>query len=165
MDSQESQAPDRAAFGPLSEVRRLGANGAVSVAELKEFLGSLQGRSPQEVIGIVSTSMLVQSFGIAAVATTLLLAVFTIGPYLMFGSPHDRTVAAKPKPAAATPADQQANLGSAATAGATAAGPSDNAPNAQRAADVMGLNDTKAADPNTNPLDGPNIDNLLDGID
>ena len=37
------------------------ANGSASLAELREFLGTLQGSSPQEVIGIVSTSLLVQS--------------------------------------------------------------------------------------------------------
>ena len=43
---------------PSRELRNLHANGSASLAELREFLAELKGRKPQEVIGIVSASLL-----------------------------------------------------------------------------------------------------------
>jgi hypothetical protein len=93
----------------------------------------------------------------ATVATVAILAVFTLGPYLIYGPPQAKEVAAKP--AATTPADTAA--AAPATGSAGAAGEVDP----EAAAKAMGIDEAKSADPGTNPLDkGPDIDNLLDGV-
>ena len=100
MESKSRELPPttRGAFGPLHEVRGLQANGSASIAELKEFLSSLRGKNPQEVIGIISASMLIQSLGIATLATAALLIVGTIGPYLIYGPPKPKVAATSAAP-------------------------------------------------------------------
>jgi hypothetical protein len=162
MENQSRELPPttRGAFGPLHEVRGLQTNGAASVAELKEFLSSLRGKNPQEVIGIISSSMLIQSLGIAAAATAALLIVGTIGPYLVYGPPKPKVAATSTAPAinAKESADAKA---------APAAEPArSDTPDAGKAAKVLGIDEVKESDPTKNPLDkGPDIDNLLDGVD
>lgn len=147
------------------EVRALHANGSASLAEMREFLGTLHGKSPQEVIGIVSSSLLIQSLGIAVVATIALLAVFTLGPYLIYGPPQKKQAeAAALTPAVASPATTPA----AAEAPATAAAPAPagaGQPDVEAASKVLGIDETKPADPGKNPLDNPNLDKLLDGVE
>src|SRR5262245_57660697 len=103
--SREQPPATRGAFGPLKEMRNLKANGAASVAELKEFLANLKGKNPQEVIGIISSSLLIQSLAIATIATLALMVVGTVGPYLIYGPPKPTPTATKPgSPAKETPA-------------------------------------------------------------
>ncbi|MDX1943828.1 MAG: hypothetical protein SFU86_00355 [Pirellulaceae bacterium] len=141
------------------EMETIHSNGSASLAELREFLGGLKGKSPQEVIGIVSSSLLVQSMILATIGTALLLAVFTVGPYLVYGPPKANSTAAKPAPAA-TPA---AETPPSATAAPPAATTNSGEPDPAKAAKAMGLDETKPADPTKNPLDDPRLDNLLDG--
>lgn len=147
----ETNKPRPAGFGPLKDLHSLQQNGSASLAELKEFLGRLQGKSPQEVVGLVSTSLMVQSMVIATVGTIALLAVFTIGPYMVYGAPKVKEKA-KP-PVAAAPA--------APSPGETAR--SDEAVDDKtKAIQKMGIDETKTARPDENPLD-KKFDNLLDG--
>ena len=88
-------------FGPLNDLHSVRSNGSASLGELREFLGTLHGKSPQEVIGIVSTSLLVQSMLIALAGTALILFVFTLGPYFVYGPPQAKAAAKKPAAAAA----------------------------------------------------------------
>jgi hypothetical protein len=161
--SRETSPTTRSGFGPRGDASALRVNGAASIAELKEFLGTLKGRDPQQVIGIVSSSLLVQSVAMAVIGTVLGLALFTVGPYLMYGPPKAKSVAAKPEKPAATPA-----VAPSATPGANAkaSDAKSNQPDAARAAKSLGIDEVKSADANKNPLDkGPNLDNLLDGLD
>ena len=144
-----------------SRIRDLQTNGSASVAELKEFLGTLKGRSPQQVIGIVSASLLLQSLVVAVVATSVLLLVGTIVPYMLWGPLKSQNVAAKPAAAAAKTADRAASDAARQeprppNAAAT------SAPDAAKAAQVMGLDEVKGTKPDDKP---PDIDNLLDGLD
>jgi hypothetical protein len=160
---------------PSRELRNLHANGSASLAELREFLAELKGRKPQEVIGIVSASLLAQSMVIAALATVALLAVFTVGPYLIYGPPQAKAATGKKAEAKATaesqsdprPAAAAAGAGSAATAAAAPSSdaPQNAGPDVERATKAMGLDEARPADPKKNPLDSPNLDKLLDGID
>src|SRR5436190_18820503 len=93
------------------DFRNLKTHGTASLAELKEFLGTLRGKSPQEVIGVVSSSMLIQSVALATGITVLMMVVFTIGPYLIWGPPKAKPAdaaavapASKPAPAATSSA-------------------------------------------------------------
>lgn len=156
MDSSKSRVTP-AAFSPLRDMENLKQNGAASLDELKTFLGGLKGRSPQEVVGIVSTSLLVQSMVVSTLATLGILAVFTVGPYLVYGPPKEKKTAAVPPPAAAP-----ANAPAAATADTGKAGEL-TTEDKSKALQKMGIDETKTADPNQNPLE-KNLDNLLDNV-
>ncbi len=150
----------------INDVKNLKESGSASVAELREFLKTLKARNPQEVIGIVSTSLLVQSLLISCVATVVLMAAFTVGPYMIYGPNKPPTPGGKPGAtalAAPTPnANQTAADGSSTP---DSKGPSTpGAPDAAKAAKAMGLDETKPADPKKNPLDKPDLDKLLDGL-
>jgi hypothetical protein len=152
--------PARLPVDPASELRNLQANSAASLAELREFLSALKGRKPQEVIGIVSASLLIQSLAISTVGTMAVLVLFTVGPYLIFGPPKPKAAAVKPAAAAneavAPPATTKV--------AETNANPTPQ-PDAARAAKALGIDEAKPADPQKNPLDTPNFDKLLDGLD
>ena len=155
-NSNDNPVSPPVGMGLTRDIRALKDSGAASVAEMKTFLKSLKSRNPQEVIGIVSSNLLVQSLGIACVATALFMFVFTVGPYLIYGPP---TAKAPPPKSAAQSMATSPSEGAAGT-GATPSGQTD----AEQAAQVMGLEETKSADPKTNPLDNPDIDKLLDGL-
>jgi hypothetical protein len=150
------------ATGPLNEIKTLHSNGSASLDELREFLGRLQGRSPQEMLGLVSSSRLVQSMTLSVVATAAFLAVFTLGPYFVFGPPVEK---AKENPVAtataAAVAASQAAEAPAAEGKKTPEG--ENADPTAKAVKVLGLDETKDADPKSNPLE-KNLDKLLDDL-
>lgn len=146
--------------GLTSEMQSLKENGAASVAEMRAFLKSLKSRNPQEVIGIVSSNLLAQSLGIACAATAIFMFVFTVGPYLIYGPPVAKAKPAKPAAQSAATGGNPSPAEGAAGTGTTTSGQ----PNAEQAAQVMGLEETKSADPTKNPLDKPDIDKLLDGL-
>ena len=80
--SQPSDKPTTRGSLPLPrDVRVIHCQRLGIAGRAARFLGGLHGKSPQEVIGIVSSSLLVQSMILAVVATAVLLAVFTVGPY------------------------------------------------------------------------------------
>lgn len=149
-------------IGLGSELRGLKQNGAASAAELREFLKTLKARNPQEVIGIVSSSLLIQSLGMSCVITVIFMAIFTAGPYFIYGPPKPK--AATPKPAAAQNNRPSPEAGAPTENPSSTGTPSTGAPDAEKASKVMGLDEAKAADPKKNPLDKPEIDKLLDGL-
>lgn len=164
MDGKLKEIPvsPPAVIGLTKDIRRLKESGSASVAELREFLKSLKARNPQEVIGIVSSSLLVQSLGISCVITALGMALLTAGPYYLYGPPKPKSVAGK---SVAASTNRPAAEGAAATGNTSPTGtPASGAPDAERAAKAMGLDETKSADPKKNPLDKPDIDKLLDGL-
>jgi hypothetical protein len=145
------------------DFRNLRTHGAASLEELKEFLGTLRGKSPQEVIGIVSSSMLIQSVALATGITFVTMVVFTVGPYLIWGPPKAKP--AEAPAAAATPAVTPA--APAATAAKTpgeekkkSSGPSEE--DTAKATKAMGMDEVKSADPKANPRE-KELDNILDG--
>ena len=159
-NSNDSPASPPEGICLTSDIRSLKENGAASVAEMKAFLKSLKSRNPQEVIGIVSSNLLVQSLVIACASTAIFMVVFTVGPYLIYGPPTAKAPPKKPAASAvATDSNPPPAAGSSGT-GTASSGQLD----AEAAAKVMGLEETKSADPNKNPLDKPDIDKLLDGL-
>jgi hypothetical protein len=144
---------------PITDFRNLKEHGGASLSELKEFLSNLRGRSPQEVIGIVKTSLLIQSLVIATVATVAFLFVFTVAPYMIWGP----QVTERPKKPLPPFANQPATPTPAVAAKADAK--SDGTPsseNTAKAVKAMGMDETKTADPKANPLE-KDFDKLLDG--
>ena len=159
-NSNDNPVSPPAGVGLTRDIRALKDSGAASVAEMKTFLKSLKSRNPQEVIGIVSSNLLVQSLGIACVATAVFMFVFTVGPYLIYGPPVAKAKPSKPAAHSMATGGNLSPADGAAGAGTTTSGQ----PNAEQAAKVMGLEETKSADPKKNPLDKPDIDKLLDGL-
>lgn len=157
METPKTRLPS-GSYSPLRDMENIKQNGAASLEELKEFLSKLQGRSPQEVVGIVSTSLLVQSMIISTLGTIAILAIFTIGPYMIYGAPQEKKTAAAPPAASAAPATSAAQpTGAADQAGEL----TDN--DKSQALQKMGIDETKTAKPDENPLD-KKFDNLLDNV-
>lgn len=146
--------------GSISKMKRLHDDGKHSVAELREFIAQMRGRSPQEVLGMVSSSALIRATVQATLGTLILFAIFTIGPYFWA---QKQSVAVKPAAAVESVAAQPA----APVANVTPSSPTDNnplpgEPDAAKAAKALDIGETKTADPNVNPLD-KDLDKLLDG--
>ena len=161
-NKRESVAHPGVALG--SEVHGLKTNGHAPLDELREFLAALKGRNPQEVIGIVSSSLLIQSMVLATIGTVVFMAVFTVVPYWLYG-PLKAGPTAAHAPPAAPPATPAAGKTADASATKTSASDSDSPAQADaaKAAKTLGLDETKAADPSKNPLESsPNLDKLLD---
>jgi len=152
--------------GAFKDVKRLQADGAASAEELREFLGQLKGKSPQEMLGIVAESGLVKGMVAATIGTVVVLFVFTIGPWayaeLAGESARPQTVA-KPttteNPAPATPVDPASQAAAAAAAVGNPGSQSPSAvpgsqPDLGAATKALGIGEAKSGE--------PNLDSLLD---
>ncbi len=147
--------------GIARDLQHLKKHGGMSLAELRDFVRQLHGRKPSEVMGIVSSSALIRAMLESTIFLGILIAVMTIVPFMMAGEkekPASPTSTAASSEATKSPVSATADP----TATTTSTDGSISAEDAQKAVDVMGLGETKAADPNKNPLD--NLDNLLDDV-
>lgn len=142
--------------GMVSGVKRLSTDAATTTSELRDFVRSLKGRSPQEVMGIVSSNALTQAVIGSTLATVVLLGALTV-PFA-FGKPA-KAKSTKPAEAAAEVEPAKAASTSSKTAN-TGDTPSEE--DIKKASKAMGLDETKTADPKKNPLDS--FDNLLDKV-
>ncbi|MCC7419613.1 MAG: hypothetical protein IT428_04995 [Planctomycetaceae bacterium] len=143
----------------LSNVRRMKEGTKATAAELREFLAGMRGRSPQEMLGAVAASSLVQCTVAATLITAAFFVVFTLGPYYLHGAPKPKekpVAAAAPAAAPAEPAKTEAP-----SAAPAATNTADGKSNVEKAAEKMDLIETKPSDPKKNPLD-KDLDNLLD---
>ena len=152
----DSQTSSTSEIGP--DLKHLKNNTAASIGELREFMSKFQGRKPQEVMGEVAQSDLLRSIGVASVGIAVLILVLTIIPYSMSSAP--------PKKVAATTAQETQEAADKAPVKPAAAPQSgtETTPDLERAAKAMQLDETKTADPNSNPLDDK-FDKLLDDPD
>lgn len=165
MDSSRNRLSDRTmkpigtyAVNDLSNVRRMKEGTQATAAELREFLSGMRGRSPQEMLGAVAASSLVQCTVAATLITAAFFVAFTLGPYYLQGAPKPKPE----KPVAAAPAAPAPQATTPKPDAATAdAAPTDGKPNLQKAAEKMDLIETKQSDPKKNPLD-KEVDSLLD---
>ena len=149
-----------------NDFRQMKTNGAATTAEIHEFVRQLRGKPPQEVLGTVAQSGLTHGIILASLLTVAGMGLMTVVPYVMGkGEPVVKKPAAqasadaKPtaEPATTSPA------GDAAVALPPGAGPGE--PSAANKADVLsklGLDETKTADPKTNPLEDKADDLLKD---
>lgn len=149
--------------GLRGDLHRAREGAFATTAELREFVHNLRGKSPQEVLGAVANSGLAQGVGLATFGTIVLMAVFTVLPYYMYGGKAAAKAALLKKAAAATATEPSVET----TAEATAATKEKAAPvskdanaNAQQTLEKMGESETKQSDPKVNPLD--NLDDLLE---
>lgn len=143
-------------MGMLNDMNRLKSDASATSSELREFIRSLKGRSPQEVMGIVAGNALTQAMVTATIGCVVMLAVLTV-PFA-FGSSKSK---AKTKPVAAATESEPAKEESV-TKAAASDGDTPSEADLKRASKAMGLDETKTADPKKNPLDS--FDNLLDKV-
>lgn len=158
------------------DIDRLKEHGGASAAELREFMQQIKGKSPQEVLGVMAASSLVQSCILATIGCAIVMAALTVGPYAWNQmSPPAKPAAAAPATAAAatTPgapnpaAAPQAALDPNKTPTAALPAPDGMDPTAaskpradEDLLDKLGVGETREADPNANPLDNDKDDLL-----
>jgi hypothetical protein len=165
MDSTRQHLEQQQARGTglAQEFRQLSQDGSASAAELQDFLGQLKGRSPEEVMGAVAQSGLIQSTVMATFGCVALLVACTIVPYALSDSSSEAGEASAAVSAPATSAAAvTADATESAATGTVASSSSE--PDLERAAEAMGIGGAEKADPNKNPLDNK-LDKLLDGIE
>jgi hypothetical protein len=152
--------------GVVRDLKRLGADSTATVAELREFVGQMRGKSPQEMLGMVANSGLAWSIMLAMLLFVVLLAAGTVIPYILKNDAKDAagpttnqtTVAGDGAPRTdETPPAEAAPAESPDTA-------TDGKVDPARAVEAMGIDETRTADPDRNPLEDK-LDKLLDGIE
>jgi len=167
MDQHRAAKP---ASAPGSKVMRdfkqIQESGGASVGELRDFLHSMKGKSPQEMLGTVAQSDLIRSTITATIGCIVLLAVLT-GISLGYKAVFPETKSAK-KAVAGTTAPKGAADGAAkagatdgdktATTDAKKAG-GDTTPDLSK---TLGIGETKTKAPTFDPFQGGG-DDLLDG--
>lgn len=82
----KSSLPDGPSNGIGSELRQLSSNATATATELREFLANNEGKSPQEMLGLIAQSGLFLSTLAATGLIGGVLVVFTLVPYLIWGS-------------------------------------------------------------------------------
>lgn len=172
----EEPAESQAESGGIArDLERIKSEGGGSVAELREFLGQMRGRTPHEMIGLVANSGLTRSMFLATFMSVIVLAAFTVIPYLLAARNDDRpapvaeettaaieaATAEVDKPRSAEDPAQPAALNSTAEPKLSDV---DADLDADRAVDAMGIGETRISDPDENPMEDK-LDKLLDGID
>ena len=130
------------------------------VEELRAFLVNRNQRTPQEAIGIEDSSALLSSLVVSTIGFVVLVGLLTT---IAFFTPSDETTASTETPAAVT--DDQPEAESNPELTVTKPKVTGNAPvaNPDEVLDKLNIGDTKVADPDTNPLDNPKLNRLLDG--
>lgn len=148
----------------ISDAPRVRKEAAASATEIRQFINGLRGKSPQEMLGTISASSLVQATVQATVWTTLLLAGFTFIPYLL---KSDAKASNKPsataKKADESKAADKVEKPDTKPAVAASANGEPSADNVQKAAKAMGLDEVKQADSKKNPRE-KDLDTLLDDL-
>jgi hypothetical protein len=166
MDIDQHRA-SKPASGPAGKVMRdfkqLQESGGASVEELRDFLHSMKGKNPQEMLGTVAQSNLVRSTFLSVVICSLLLAGLTgmgLGYKIAFPP------AKKPTKTAATAAATAAQAGGKDAPKAASGKTGDPATPTKGLAENLGIGETKDTPPKLDPFKKGGStadDDLLDG--
>jgi hypothetical protein len=81
---------DQPAGGVRSDVQRVKEQGTASVAELREFVSRMHGKSPQEMLGVVAQSRLAVSIIVSAIGCVVLLFSISLFAYYFGDSKDDK---------------------------------------------------------------------------
>ena len=146
---------------PKEDLRRISKNTGAVVGELREFLSSLKGKSPKEMMGAVANSSLWMSLLLSTGIITVLLFALTAIPYV-FKQFEDES-ATEAESAAEESQNETTAQSSSSTEAATSA-PEAPKTKQQATADALGIGEQKTAAPESNPLDS-STDDLLEGLD
>lgn len=145
--------------GLKGDVERLKTNSTATAQELREFVSGLKGRSPQEVLGIVSETGLFRGVAQASIGCVVLLAAMTVIPWSLAGDEPAAETAEATAPAEENPAETGNEAAGPATGTETAATGGEVNPAA--AIKAMGEDEVKPAGASTDPLDNT-LNNLLE---
>ena len=147
---------------PKRDIKQLAGNSQAVVGELREFLASLKGKSPKEMMGAVAESSLFQSLLVSTVVMVVLVFTLSVVPYYLNQGDEggEATGEAKGSSADLTGGQPEDSPQESPPEQATAPDP-DKTPE-QKTADILGVGEV--ADPNANPLESSG-DDLLDGLD
>lgn len=164
---KQLEQPTATSTGLAADMKRMKSDASSTAEEVREFIANLKGRSPQEVLGAVSESGLVQATIQATFGCMAVLVVCTIAPWAL-NSEEAAAVAAEAETAAAPPEVSEDTTTEPSTETAStdsaAGGDGSEETDTARAAAAMKIDETVITDPKSNPLDG-NLDKLLDGLD
>ncbi|MEC9096365.1 MAG: hypothetical protein VX776_07025 [Planctomycetota bacterium] len=155
-DQQEQQT--RGILGDVQSVKR---NGAASLTELREFIGSLKGRKPQDVMGDVASNGLVQGMIMSTAGFIVVLLVFTAIPFFM--AEKEPVAQKEVPPTAVVPENQATQQESVEQNSVEEESAEESAPTGDDVLDNLGIGETKEAKPDENPLDDK-FNDLLDGV-
>lgn len=160
MDRTREQAEPQITPGKglKGDVERLKTNSAATAEELREFVSGLKGRSPQEVLGIVSETGLFKGVAQATIGCVVLLAALTVIPWTLAEDNPETETAEAAAPADETPGETSPETAPV-TGTETAAASGEVNPAA--AIKAMGEDEVKPADAPTDPLDST-LNNLLE---
>jgi hypothetical protein len=144
---------------------RMRADLRATAAELNEFLDRFQGKSPQEAVGLVSQSGLIQAMTLAVIGTALVIAIFTVGPFLLTSKPvaaakAETSETAEAKPSEPAPADT--TTPAVAAKGVKPKAAADSVTK-DPVLEKLGMSETKTAPAKVNPLD-KGVDDLLNDL-
>ena len=165
---------------PVNDIRKIRTNGAASAAELMDWLAKMKVKSPRDVLGAVANSNLFKSVVQATVLVLVLIAVFTVLPW-MLGDKRSEGVASGTGSGSIEAAGGDANtagdrgestsLDTGEGEGAVVAPTTDpeqmpeiNLSGKEAVADKLGVGESKEAPANVNPLEA-SADDLLDGLE
>ena len=133
--------------------------------ELRDFIARSRGKSPQEVLGMIAQSGLFQSTALATGLVVGVLVLLTIVPYALGhrgkqdkSPPVAKETTDNVNDSSTTPAVDQA-----ATADNETAASNNTTSTADPALKALGIDETKTADPDKNPLEN-SLDDLLDNV-
>lgn len=157
----ENPAPKRTALASsTADLREMRSHSRETVAELQAFLRELKGKSPQEMLGIVTGSQLVRCIGLSTVLVVGTILLFTAIPY--FTARDVAPVAAQAAPAAipAPAAPPAAAAASSSPVVPPAEGKSSPPP--ADALSNLGIGGEISAPPDKNPLETRSDDFLKD---
>ena len=147
----ESDQPKRTAMASTkADLRELRGNSQATVQEIQEFLRELKGKSPQEMLGLVSASGLFRAILMSTALVAGAILLFTIIPFFMADE--------KPQTESENPTVQNEEktpeLPTPPTKPETSTAP--------EPADTLGIGDELPAPPNVNPLENTSDDFLKD---
>lgn len=171
----ESTKPEgRPPRGLKGDIHRARLGATATAGELREFVGQLSGRSPQEMVGIVAGSGLIRATVLATVITFALMVASSVYGYLMKKNAPPVVAAPVAAPTAAAPAaPAQGTAAASATGaaapatGAAAAAPNTPVPPTGPTGPVdplsrLGVSEVKNSDPKKNPLENSGDDIFKD---
>lgn len=151
------------------DVQQIREGSTASAAELREFLQQMKGKAPQEVLGMIAQSSLVQSTVIATLGCLVLLVAGSAVPWALAKASPPPTATAVANETPAKPAEPAASAPQ-----PTATPPAEAIPTEPTGMsakpkgteddllDRLGVGETIETDANVNPLDKD--DDLLKDI-
>ena len=157
-DQQHEQSQSKQ--GILGDVQSVRHYGVASLTELREFIGSLKGRKPQEVMGDVASNGLVQGVLLSTVGFVVILLVFTVIPFFMA---DEGSVAQKEDSSTVTTASEETPQQQEETQETDQQTPAPEEGTGDVVLDNLGIGETKDANPDENPL-GDKFNDLLEGV-